>query len=66
MMEDASHLAFILAAYGAAIAVVAALVGWVMLDYRAQLAQLAELEERGIARGAAGRRAAMKEAEEEI
>lgn len=65
-MEDANHLAFIVAAYAAAIAVVAALVAWVMLDYRAQSAKLAAFESRGIARGAAGRAAAMKEAEEEI
>jgi heme exporter protein D len=64
-MEDANHLAFIVAAYAAAIAVVAALVAWVMLDYRAQSAKLAEFENRRIARGAANR-AAMKEVEEEI
>ena len=65
-MEDANHLSFILAAYAAAIAVVAALIAWVMLDYRAQSAKLAEFESRGIARRAAGRAAAMKEAEEDI
>jgi heme exporter protein D len=65
-MEAANHLAFIVAAYAAAIAVVAALVAWVMLDYRAQSAKLAEFETRRSARGAAGRAAAMKEAEEEI
>jgi heme exporter protein D len=64
-MEGVDHLAFILAAYAAAIAVVAALVAWVMLDYRAQLAKLAEFEKRGIARGGTGRAAAMKGAEEE-
>jgi heme exporter protein D len=64
-MEGADHLAFILAAYAAAIAVVAALVAWVMLDYRAQSAKLAEFEKRGVARGAAGRAAAMKRTEEE-
>jgi heme exporter protein D len=65
-MEGTDHLAFILAAYGAAAAVVAALIAWVMLDYRAQSAKLAELENRRIARGAAGRAAAMKEVEEDI
>jgi len=64
-MEGANHLSFILAAYAVAIAVVAALVAWVTLDYRAQSAKLAEFEKRGIARGAAGR-ALMKEAEEEV
>jgi heme exporter protein D len=65
-MENADHLAFIVAAYAAAIAVVAALVAWVMLDYRAQVAKLAEFDNRGMARGALGRTAAMKEAEEEV
>jgi heme exporter protein D len=64
-MEAVNHLAFIVAAYAAAIVVVAALVAWVMLDYRAQSAKLAEFETRRSARGA-GRAAAMKEAEEEI
>jgi heme exporter protein D len=65
-MEDVNHLAFIVAAYAAAVAVVGALVAWVMLDYRAQSAKLADFESRGIARRAASRAAAMKEAEEEI
>jgi len=65
-MEGANHLAFIVAAYAAAVAVVAALIAWVMLDYRAQSAKLAEFENRGIARRAAHRAAAMKETEEEI
>ena len=65
-MEDASHLSFIVAAYAAACAVVAALVAWVILDYRAQSAKLAEFESRGITRGAAGHTAAMTEAEEEV
>ena len=64
-MEGANHLAFILAAYLAAVVVVAALIAWVMFDYRAQSAKLSEFEKRGIARGAAGRAAAMKETAEE-
>lgn len=64
-MEGTDHLAFIVAAYAAASAVVAALIAWVMLDYRAQSAKLAEFESRGMARGAAGRAAAMQEAEKE-
>ena len=53
-MEDANHLVFIVAAYGAACGVVAALVAWVMLDYRTQSAKLAEFESRGVVRGIAG------------
>jgi heme exporter protein CcmD len=63
-VEDANHLAFIVAAYGAGIAVVAGLIAWVMLDYRMQSAQLAEFERRGTVRGGAGR-AVIQEASED-
>jgi heme exporter protein D len=63
-VEDAHHLAFIVAAYGAAVAVVAGLIAWVMLDYRAQSAKLAQFESRGVVRGIAGR-AAVQEANED-
>ena len=63
-MEDANHLVFIVAAYGAAVAVVAGLIAWVMLDYRAQSAKLAQFESRGVVRGIAGR-AAIQEANED-
>jgi heme exporter protein D len=53
-VADPNHLAFILAAYGAAIAVVAGLIAWVMLDYRIQSAKLTEFESRGVVRGVAG------------
>ena len=65
-MQAMAHIDFILAAYAAGIIVIAALIAWVMLDYRAQSAKLAELENRGITRGAAGRAAAMKEVEEDV
>ena len=55
-MEAAPHMAFIVAAYAAAIAVVAGLTAWVMLDYRAQLRRLADLEERGFRRRSASAR----------
>jgi heme exporter protein D len=64
-MDNADHLVFIVAAYAAAIAVVAALIAWVMLDYRAQSAKLAQFESRATGRGAAAQAAAMKEAKEE-
>jgi heme exporter protein D len=54
-VDDANHLVFIAAAYGAGVAVVAGLIAWVMLDYRAQSAKLAEFESRGTVRGIAGR-----------
>jgi heme exporter protein D len=49
-MEPASHTDFIVAAYAAAGAVIGGLTAWVMLDYRAQLRKLADLEKLGITR----------------
>jgi heme exporter protein D len=60
-MEGGNHLVFIVAAYGAACGVVAALIAWVMLDYRTQSAKLAEFESRGIVRGIAGQAPAIQE-----
>lgn len=47
------HAAFILAAYGATLAVVLGLIAWVAMDLRAQRKTLAELEARGIRRRSA-------------
>jgi len=44
------HAAFIVAAYGVAVLVVAALIGWVALDHRAQRRRLARLEAYGVTR----------------
>jgi heme exporter protein D len=44
------HAAFILAAYGAAIGIVAALIIWVVLDRRHLNRMLHELESQGISR----------------
>jgi heme exporter protein D len=44
------HAAFIIAAYAAALAVVIALVGWVIADHAAQRRLLADLEARGATR----------------
>jgi heme exporter protein D len=44
------HAAFIIAAYAAALAVVIALVGWVIADHAAQRRLLADLEARGVTR----------------
>ena len=50
MMNLGPHAAFIVAAYSAAIAILAVLIGWIMLDYRAQHRILADLEKRGVKR----------------
>jgi heme exporter protein D len=47
------HAAFILAAYAAAVLVIAGLTLWVAADYRTQRRALAELEERGLTRRSA-------------
>ena len=52
-MQAVPHLDFIVAAYVAAVAIVGAVISWVMLDYRAQRRTLAELERRGITRRSA-------------
>jgi heme exporter protein D len=52
-MQATAHIEFIVAAYAAGVVVIAALIGWVMLDYRLQRRILAELETKGISRRAA-------------
>ncbi|MGB6535867.1 MAG: heme exporter protein CcmD [Xanthobacteraceae bacterium] len=52
-MEQISHLPFIVGSYAAAAAIVAGLIAWVALDFRAQRRALAELELRGIRRRSA-------------
>ncbi|MGA2941407.1 MAG: heme exporter protein CcmD [Xanthobacteraceae bacterium] len=49
-METMNHAGFIVASYAAATIVVVALIAWVMLDFRAQRRNLADLEARGITR----------------
>ncbi|MGH6675643.1 MAG: heme exporter protein CcmD [Xanthobacteraceae bacterium] len=49
-METIPHLPFIVASYAAAFVVVAGLVAWVMLDFRAQQRALSDLESRGLTR----------------
>ena len=44
------YAGFIIASYGVALAVVAALIVWVVADHRAQRRVLADLEARGITR----------------
>ena len=65
-MEAINHLPFIVASYAAACVVIGALIGWVVIDFRAQRRALADLETRGIARRSAPARAgaALAEAKE--
>ncbi len=49
-MNLGPHADFIVAAYAVTVFVVAALVGWVVLDYSAQRRILGDLEERGVTR----------------
>jgi heme exporter protein D len=49
-MNLGPHAAFIVAAYGAAALIVAAMIAWVAIDRRRQARMLAELEARGITR----------------
>jgi heme exporter protein D len=56
-MNLGPHAAFILAAWGAAAVVVAGLIAWVVIDFRAQKRLLGELEAHGVTR----RSAAIKE-----
>jgi heme exporter protein D len=49
-MNLGPYAGFIVAAYAAALAVVAALVSWVIADHRAQRRTLHDLEMRGITR----------------
>jgi heme exporter protein D len=63
-MAAVNHLGFIVAAYAAAAIIVAALIAWVMLDYRAQQRTLAELDKRGVTRRSAPERT-MEQAKEQ-
>jgi heme exporter protein D len=56
-MNLGPHAAFILAAWGMGVVVVAGLIGWVMVDFRAQKRVLGDLEAHGVTR----RSAAIKE-----
>jgi heme exporter protein D len=49
-MDLGQHANFILAAYAAAILIIGGLIAWVLLDYRAQLRKLADMNARGVTR----------------
>jgi heme exporter protein D len=52
-MAATAHIGFIVAAYGAGVVVIVALIAWVTLDYRMQRRILTELETKGISRRSA-------------
>ena len=52
-MNAINHMGFIVASYGAAVAVVGVLIAWVTLDYSAQRRRLVDLEMRGVTRRSA-------------
>jgi heme exporter protein D len=52
-MQATAHIGFIVAAYGAGVVVIVALIAWVMVDYRLQRRILAELETKGVSRRSA-------------
>lgn len=58
-METINHLPFIVGSYAAAGGVVAGLIAWVTLDFRAQRRALADLEMRGLTRRSASSRPQM-------
>jgi heme exporter protein CcmD len=64
-METATHTGFIIAAYACAGGFIGGLIAWVMLDYSAQLRQLADLEKRGVVRRSAAPRATTAAAKED-
>ena len=49
-MELGPHANFIVAAYGASALIILTLIVWVIVDYRAQLRVLSDLERLGITR----------------
>jgi heme exporter protein D len=54
------HASFILAAYGVALLVLILLIGWIVLDYRAQRRRVAELESQGVTRRSVQARSSAK------
>ena len=49
-MQLGPYAGFIIAAYMAAVAVVVALIGWIVFDHRRQTRTLTDLEKSGVAR----------------
>jgi heme exporter protein D len=55
IMDLGPHAGFIVAAYAIAFAVVASLIAWIVVDHRAQLRILDDLERAGVTRRSAAR-----------
>jgi heme exporter protein D len=49
-MDLGPHAAFVVSSYVAAVIIVLALIGWILLDHRALKRTLASLEEQGVTR----------------
>lgn len=49
-----AHVAYVVTAYAAVVLVLAGLLGWIVVDGRAQRRRLADLEARGVRRRSAG------------
>jgi heme exporter protein D len=64
-MDTVSHAGFIVASYAAAAVVVLGLIAWVVLDFRTQRRNLADLEARGVTRRSAPTGRAMQQARED-
>ena len=54
-MDLGPHAGFIVAAYVIALAVIVGLIAWIVLDHRAQLRLLEDLERAGVTRRSAAR-----------
>jgi heme exporter protein D len=54
-MNLGPHAGFIIAAYAIALAVVAGLIAWIVIDHRAQTRVLEDLERAGVTRRSAAR-----------
>jgi heme exporter protein D len=52
-VELGPHAGFIVAAYAASVLIIMALIVWILIDYRAQLRVLADLERQGVTRRSA-------------
>jgi heme exporter protein D len=64
-MDTVSHTGFIVASYAAAAVAVFGLIAWVVLDFRTQRRNLADLESRGITRRSAPTDRGMQQARED-
>jgi heme exporter protein D len=56
-MNVVPHAGFIVAAYGATVLVIGALIAWIVADHRALRRMLADLEARGIVRRSSAKEA---------